>query len=149
MMRTLLILPLALSAAACGDLTKDFIGNWTLTNGTITTVCDSMRTSTPYHVGAITLAVTRMDAGTIAINAAFYSSMGGLGGMCDLTATAADPSSARLNAKACQIGASPYNFIDGSLLLSQSKAMLMNYIADISSSTGPCQQTSTATLAPL
>lgn len=137
----------ALGLIGCGgDLTTEFIGNWSLTAGSGSVMCTTSNSAYTHDAGDITLVIGKLDDASLAITMGFYSK-GMNAGFCDLTAKVTSSTAATLNAKACSLRGGSYNISQGTLVLSANRSLMFTHAA-----TGignpPCTQMDTSTLAP-
>lgn len=149
-MRYLLAVSVLLAIGCAPDFTRDFQGKWAVTSGTNTDRCPgSVANTWQSKPGDITLEITTVDNAAMNIRTVLLGP-GTDRGTCDLSAIATNETTATLDAKACRIGASPFNFVEGSLRLSASRSMTFDFYAEYENTAmgGSCTETSSNTLVP-
>lgn len=141
---------LFLTLAACSpDLTKNFVGEWSVTTGMLYDQCPppQLSGSTMHNPGDTTLSIAASDHETLTVKLGFHKPGDPSVPTCELVAIATTDTSAGFQAKSCILAGTRYDILEGSLGVTQSGALLLDYNAVVGNK-DTCQRTESATFVP-
>lgn len=145
MTRSALILA-ALCAACTPNLTTDFVGEWSLSSGQKQEDCGpGLQKTLPLSPGTIEASIAAESHESVRIAWRSYY-LGQLRGSCDMVGTTEDGVRLQLLSRVCAVATPPLSIIDGDLLVTESRALTMRWLADAAAGAGTCRQTWDAVL---
>ena len=130
---------LALGLAGCApNLASDFAGSWTLASGNITETCPAGVLRRPLKAATLRLAAKAMGPADLLLTWRAFDE-GREIGTCEQTATVDEPGTASLQSKGCTFG-SYFPITQGTLTITDSKALKLNWIAVVPGIPVSCNQ---------
>lgn len=130
---------LALGLAGCApDLASEFAGDWTLASGTITETCPAGVIRRPISASTLRLGARAIGSSDLTLRWRAFDE-GREIGTCEQAATVDEPGTASLKSKGCTFGAY-FPITQGTLTITESKSLILHWIAGVSGTTTPCEQ---------
>lgn len=138
-MRLRLQLTLVMGLAGCApNLAADFAGSWTLASGQVTETCASGVLRRPLNPATLRLTAKATGPTDLLLTWRAFDE-GREIGTCEQSATVDEPSAATLQSKGCTFG-SYFPITQGTLTITDSKALKLNWIALLPGMPVACNQ---------
>jgi len=138
--RVHLVGSLLLFCACSPSWTSEWLGEWTLANGRSDESCDGVPSpSQSLPSASLRLTIKARDNQSLDLR---WEAMvnGAASGECDQTAELSEPTRANLLSQACPFSGRAYYVTEGSLTMTESKALELQWVAVVPSGRSTCRQ---------